>query len=98
MAIADENKLEVVNSPNPASEFVRFRSSLQNVDGLALLKCVIYDLKGSVVHESKIMPQSVNEWYWIPDSAPSGLYLYKVELKKKDGSHTDIPGKILLVK
>ncbi|GLU55842.1 putative type IX secretion system sortase PorU2 [Dyadobacter frigoris] len=93
-----DSKVKVINSPNPATSYVKFQSSSLNPTVLASIQCTIYDLKGTIYDKIEIIPQAVTEWFWIPKSAVSGLYIYKVLFNHTDGSKEEVNGKIALMR
>lgn len=93
--ISDQSaKSNLVVSPNPASDYIRFELSNIN-DGLNKVRVIIYDIRGNAVTEKNIEPL-ISNWYWIPKGNNPGLYIYKVIVSKDDDSQTTYTGKFVL--
>lgn len=89
--------LSVINSPNPASGYVRFEASVNNVE-VKSIHYQIVDSRGVIVHEEEVpqVRQGINEWYWYPSGA-TGNYFYKV-ISRTDNSEETAAGKIIVVR
>lgn len=97
--VSESNTLSLFVSPNPASDYVRFTANVSGLKDVESLLCTIYNSQGTVVKviETKSPFNGENEWYWIPNGAMSGLYLYKLEIREKTKSVTTLNGKFVLL-
>ncbi|WP_149242175.1 C25 family cysteine peptidase [Dyadobacter sp. 32] len=94
---ATDTPFDLVVSPNPASEFLRF--DLEAVsDVIESVRYSIYNLSGRVVSSSdfKIKYSGKQSWYWLRNGNPAGMYFYEVEVTTKDKGPTLIRGKVIL--
>ncbi|WP_439585429.1 C25 family cysteine peptidase [Dyadobacter bucti] len=99
--ITDQNEiLDVVASPNPASSFVRFETAVYGTDVYDLVEWTIYNLSGVAVAGDKISssPYGVKEWYMDSTSLSAGLYLYKINFKKGNEIVKKSVGKIIITR
>jgi hypothetical protein len=89
----------VVNSPNPASSFVKFETSSYTSKVVRSIKYQIYNSIGVMVDDRQVknVRQGVNEWYWQPQNIQSGFYFYRITLVNEDGGEEISDGKIILV-
>ncbi|SDH13421.1 Peptidase family C25 [Dyadobacter soli] len=92
--------LKLVVSPNPASSYFRFETTLPASNPVTRIEWMIYDQRGILVHKDhQDNPKpSVNEWYWQPTQSVSGLYYYKVNMIRQQGEEKSITGKVALVR
>ena len=95
--IGDADALSVVTSPNPATDYVRFRIKGNGSGSLKSAEVTIFDLKGNkrLTHEMR-PTASTEDWYWMPTGA--GLFIYNVTLRSSDGKEKKITGKVAVVK
>jgi len=95
----NEDQISVVNSPNPATNYVHFELKSYDADALDKIVWKVYDLKGTLHEERTILASELinNDWYWLP-KVPAGLYVYKVIFTKNDIQTNTLTGKIVLLK
>ena len=91
-----QNISNVVASPNPASDYVRFSLEDNQSVELQRIESNIYDNHGNLV-DSKIVADGSTSWYWMPSGQP-GLYIYKVILIDKTGRQKAVTGKVVVTK
>jgi hypothetical protein len=99
--ITDQNEiLDVVASPNPASSFVRFETAVYGEDLYDLVEWTIYNLKGVTVAGDKISVSTygVKEWYLDSTSLSAGLYVYKINFRKGNEIVKKSIGKIIITR
>jgi len=88
--------LNIVASPNPASDYLHFEMSGGNKT-YSSLKTVIYDTNGNVLSTQEIKPET-RSWYWIPTNQSSGLYVYKIIMIDNTGKENTVSGKVALLR
>lgn len=90
----------VINSPNPASSYVKFETSSYVSKIVRSIKYQVYNSIGIMVDDQQVkdVRQGVNEWYWQPKNIQSGFYFYRVTLVNEDGGEEISDGKIILVR
>lgn len=78
---ADESKVAVVVSPNPAMQYVKF-TPRDYPEGQAVLR--IFDKNGNIRHQRTFMADDTGlmDLYWLPDAA--GNYFYRIEWAKEE--------------
>jgi len=93
-------KIQVIASPNPATSYVRFESTVDNSKTLSSIEWIIYNFNGAVIerHELKSPFNIVNEWYWKPQISVSGFYFYKVNFRFTDSGTSQTSGKLIMVR
>ncbi|WP_353721984.1 C25 family cysteine peptidase [Dyadobacter sp. 676] len=99
--IADDSEvLKLVVSPNPASSYARFETTLPASNPIVRIDWAIYDQRGVLVHKEHLdKPRAgVNEWYWQPAQNTSGLYYYKVNMISQGGEEKSVSGKLALLR
>lgn len=89
------NAVELIVSPNPATDYVRFKFRGAS-DDMRITNVLIFDLKGNIVKDV-ILPIAISEWYWIPDIT-SGLYSYKILTSNSKSIKQVYSGKIALIR
>ncbi|GGM76968.1 hypothetical protein GCM10010967_05680 [Dyadobacter beijingensis] len=90
--------IELVCSPNPATDYVRFRVKGIKPDAVQQVRYVIYDLKGILRVDQSVKPaSSISDWYWTPN-ASAGTYIYKAVVTKTDGSEQTFTGRVNIIK
>ncbi len=90
--------IELVCSPNPATDYVRFRIKGIKPDAVQQVRYVIYDLKGILRVDQSIKPASVvSDWYWTPNIG-AGTYVYKAIVTKADGSEQTFVGRVNIIR
>ncbi|MDR7047502.1 hypothetical protein J2Y45_006836 [Dyadobacter sp. BE34] len=90
--VADD--INLVCSPNPATDYVRFRLTGIEQKKIIQVDYTIYDVKGIVQAKKSLRPlASVQDWYWT-DKLRSGSYIYKAVVSKGDGSAKTITGRL----
>jgi hypothetical protein len=91
--------VEMVVSPNPASEYVRFYADLNGTSMLDKVNIDIYNLLGVKIFSQLVESKSKDafEMYWRPN-VPSGLYIYRVKLISQESALNEMKGKIVIVK
>jgi hypothetical protein len=91
-----------VVSPNPASLYVKFTASMNKDQSMIdAISCLIYDLKGVLRAERKILLSNVSESYeWYQDAVgmPDGLYIYKVTYSSKGIQVGETKGKFVVAR
>lgn len=92
--LVSQQIIDVVVSPNPASDYVHFELK-NNTQNLKSIFCLLYDLNGRIVLEKEIS-SGASEWYWMPSNQPSGVYIYKIRLLENSGDEKSYSGKIAL--
>jgi hypothetical protein len=94
----EANAIELICSPNPATDYVRFRVAGIKPDLIQQVRYVIYDLKGSKRLDQNVRPvSSVSDWYWTPNIG-AGTYVYKAIVTKKDGSEQTFTGRVNILR
>lgn len=91
--------LKVIVSPNPATSYVRFETDFYDTEEIKSIDYLIFNSTGIQIRADKVktINRGVNEWYWYPEVG-SGLYLYRVILRKEDESEQVVSGKILFMR
>lgn len=99
----DYSMVSLIVSPNPASSYVRFETSVINqnsdtVKELSSIEYELYDLNGnSVIKYYDKNPNTLNNrWYWEP-SIP-GMYFYKITCHMSDQQSLIYRGKVIVQK
>ncbi|MBE9465081.1 C25 family cysteine peptidase [Dyadobacter subterraneus] len=88
------NDMNIVASPNPASDYLHFEMSGGD-KSYSSLRTVIYDINGNILSTQDVKPELRN-WYWIPTNQNSGLYIYKIFMTDSTGQENTISGKVAL--
>ncbi|MCE7067277.1 C25 family cysteine peptidase [Dyadobacter sp. CY326] len=100
--ISEEAQLpnELVVSPNPASDYLRFALKSPQRFNLHSVKFIIYNQHGVVIdekHTSFPVWSLTNEWFWFPPKGITGIYAYKVFLiNNAKETFDNFTGKVLL--
>jgi hypothetical protein len=90
------NQLNLVVSPNPFTDYVRFQASNISSDNkIESVEIKIFDQGGVLVYSGKGDPQS-SAWYWVP-AGKNGLYIYDFQAKMQSGEVQKFKGKIAMV-
>lgn len=99
LAKSTETMISVISSPNPASDYVRFETKIDDIEPLESIQWLIYDVRGILITSKDIIPNgtSTNEWYWYPNVG-SGLYIYKIRAKRSNGQIDEKSGKLAVIK
>ncbi|WAC11558.1 C25 family cysteine peptidase [Dyadobacter pollutisoli] len=77
---ASNSVTNVTVSPNPSGEWFRFALDFEGLNISRNMTLTIHDSYGRKVKESVFKPHiGKNEWYWIPEQLPAGLYFYSLQ-------------------
>ena len=91
-----QQAVDIVVSPNPASDFVHFEIK-NDTQNLKRISFTVYDLNGRMVLE-KDLTSGYREWYWKPSNQSSGIYIYNIKLLENSGGEKSYSGKIALIR
>lgn len=99
----DNAILSVIASPNPASSYVSFETSLihgpnESLKKLSSIEYELFDLNGnSVIKYLDKNPKTLNnKWYW--ESSVAGMYFYTITCLLSDQQIYTYRGKIIIQK
>ncbi|MGG7662679.1 C25 family cysteine peptidase [Dyadobacter sp. BHUBP1] len=90
--------LALIASPNPATDYVRFRIKGFKLETVQQVQYIIYDSRGIKLLDHSFKPVStLSDWYWTSDIG-SGMYVYKAIVSKSDGSKQTITGRVNILR
>ena len=90
--------IALIASPNPATDYVRFRVTGISMETVQQVRYIIYDARGTKLLEHKFKPVStLSDWYWT-SAVSSGTYVYKAIVSKSDGSEQTITGRVNILR
>ena len=93
-----EEKVSLVVSPNPASNYIRFQSHASKESVGKTVEWKVYNIAGKLVHfGTETISGEVHEWYWKPNFIAPGLYVYKVDFAGSNDNTNSFSGKIAIV-
>ncbi|REA62450.1 hypothetical protein DSL64_09355 [Dyadobacter luteus] len=94
--IFDIALFKVIAFPNPATDYVLFKTDYLLKEGVSYIDFKIYDTLGRMIENKKITKPG--DWYWYPKSL-SGLFYCKATLILSNGEvKTETNNKIIVVK
>jgi hypothetical protein len=98
VAESEDRLTGLIVSPNPATDFVRFQSSLESSDMKEIkMHILIYDIHGrQMAEETSSYLSGTNNWYWNPKS--SGIFIYKIRYEWESGTIREVSGKLSVIK
>nr|WP_221394335.1 C25 family cysteine peptidase [Dyadobacter sp. NIV53] len=90
--------VQVVCSPNPSSDYVKFEIKDVELSSFTSVQWAIYDPNGLLLENRSIEPSQLfgRTWYWIPQ-VKSGVYIYKIHLNDKSNKLYEVTGKVIVV-
>ena len=91
-----QSAVTITASPNPATDYVRFKIDGDQNAEIGSIESYIYDNRGNVIESKKVI-DGIRSWYWMP-TGQAGLYIYKILLKDKAGKQNSVTGKIVVTK
>jgi hypothetical protein len=95
-----EEKSNVVVSPNPATNYVRFETIATENKTFEMIEIMVYNTDGSLVDKMQIKYSTpgTKDWYWRPYLLPNGMYYYKVNFVSGGNIESQVTGKIALIR